>query len=135
MHGWRGVERRCGARLALVGAGPIEAALQAHPYGHRVTFIPFLKNRDTLADVLAALDLYIAAGPLETFGLSAIEAMACGTPVLTVNSSAVLEHMLSGGGFLFERGNLGSLADLPVRLFAQNLSLADARAESCKCGA
>ena len=76
-----------------------------------------------------------SARNLRPVGLSAIEAMACGTPVLTVNSSAVLEHMLSGGGFLFERGNLGSLADLPVRLFAQNLSLADARAESCKCGA
>ncbi|QJR34562.1 glycosyltransferase [Gemmatimonas groenlandica] len=122
LDAWRDVERRCGARLVLVGAGPMESMLKAHPYGHRVTFIPFLRDRDALADLLAAFDLYVAAGPLETFGLSAIEAMASGTPVLTVRHGAVLEHVRTGGGSSYERGSAGSLADEAVQLFACDLS-------------
>lgn len=135
LDAWRDIERRCGARLALVGAGPMESMLKAHPYGHRVTFIPFLRDRDALADLLAALDLYIAAGPLETFGLSAIEAMASGTPVLTVRHGAVLEHVRTGGGSSYERGSAGSLADEAVQLFARDLTALGEQARSHAEGA
>ena len=128
LDGWRDVERRCGARLALVGAGPMEAALRAHPYGHRVCFVPFLKEREALADLLASLDVYVAAGPIETFGLSAIEALASGTPILSVNNGAVVEHVTgSGAGRLYERHQAASLADEAVRLFAQDLPVLGAR--------
>ena len=128
LDGWRDVERRCGARLALVGAGPMEAALRAHPYGHRVVFVPFLKEREALADLLASLDVYVAAGPIETFGLSAIEALASGTPLLSVNEGAVVEHVNgSGAGRLYERHHAASLSEEAVQLFAQDLGALGAR--------
>ena len=128
LDGWAEVERRCGARLALVGAGPIEARLRAHPYGPRVTFVPFVSDRDALADVLAALDVYVAAGPIETFGLSAIEAMASGTPVLTVSEGAVVERVQqSGAGRVYARQQPASLAEEAVKLFQQDLVALGAR--------
>jgi alpha-1,6-mannosyltransferase len=128
LDGWAEVERRCGARLALVGAGPMEATLRAHPYGHRVHFVPFVQDRATLADLLAALDVYVAAGPIETFGLSAIEALASGTPVLTVSEGAVVERVeASGAGRVFQRGEPTSLADEAVTLFGDDLAALGAR--------
>ncbi|PHX64829.1 MAG: hypothetical protein CK550_07890 [Gemmatimonadetes bacterium] len=128
LDGWAEVERRSGARLALVGAGPMEARLRAHPYGPRVTFVPFVSDRDALADLLAALDVYIAAGPIETFGLSAIEAMASGTPVLTVSEGAVVERVQeSGAGLVYARRQPASLAEEAIKLFQQDLVSLGAR--------
>jgi alpha-1,6-mannosyltransferase len=128
LDGWAEVERRCGARLALVGAGPMEARLRAHPYGSRVIFVPFVHDREALADLLASLDVYVAAGPIETFGLSAIEAMASGTPVLTVRVGAVVERVReSGAGAVYELRQHASLAEEAVRLFQQDLALLGAR--------
>lgn len=111
LSGWERVERATGARLVLVGAGPDEARLRAHPYGSRVLFRSFLHDRLSLAELLAACDLYVAPGPAETFGLAAVEAMACGTPVLTVRSGAVAEHVeRSGGGVTYEIGDAGDVA-------------------------
>lgn len=128
LDGWAEVERRCGARLALVGAGPLEAQLRAHPYGSRVIFVPFVHGREALADLLASLDVYIAAGPIETFGLSAIEAMASGTPVLSVSVGAVVERVReSGAGALYELRQPASLAHEAVQLFQQDLAMLGAR--------
>jgi alpha-1,6-mannosyltransferase len=117
------VEQRTGARLLLVGAGPEEARLKAHAYGPRVLFLPFMQDRVPLANLLAAIDLYVAAGPAETFGLSAVEAMATGTPVLTANRGAVAEHVLrSDGGQLFEAGNPASVAVVAEQLLSGTTS-------------
>ena len=119
LDGWSRVEQHTGARLLLVGAGPEEARLKAHAYGPRVFFLPFIQDRVPLANLLAAIDLYVAAGPAETFGLSAVEAMATGTPVLTANRGAVAEHVLrSDGGQLYEAGNPASVALVAEKLLS-----------------
>jgi alpha-1,6-mannosyltransferase len=84
--------RTPGATLLLVGAGPQAAALKAAA-GPAVRFLPFVSSREQMADLYAAADLYLAPGPAETFGLSAHEAMASGTPVLSVDEGAVAEQV------------------------------------------
>ncbi len=122
LDAWTAVERATGARLALVGAGPMEAMLRAHPYGKRVTFLPFESNRERLADMLSALDVYVAPGSIETFGLSALEALASGTPVLTADQGGVSEQVAnSGAGRAFVSGNAESLAAEAIALFAEDL--------------
>jgi alpha-1,6-mannosyltransferase len=65
-----------------------------------------------VADLLAAADVYVASGPLETFGLSALEAFASGTPVLSVDRGAVVEQVeRSGAGRLYALGDPQSLID------------------------
>jgi alpha-1,6-mannosyltransferase len=122
LDAWAEVERRTGARLALVGAGPLEHQLRAHPYGARVTFVPFQSDRDTLADVLASFDVYVAPGRIETFGLSSLEALASGTPVLSADEGGVSEQVSnSGAGRLFASGNAESLAAEAIALFGSDL--------------
>jgi len=122
LDAWRTIEQRTGARLVLIGAGPLEAALRAHPYGPRVLFVPFQSDRNVLADLMAALDVYVAPGPMETFGLAALEALSSGTPVLSVNDGGVAELVKgSGAGRLYVAGNVESLVDEAVTLFGGDL--------------
>ena len=97
LDAWPEIERRAGIRLVLVGDGPREREYRRHPYAARVTWLPFERDREVFADLLAAVDLYVAPGPYETFGLSALEAMASGTPVLTVDRGGVAELVGESG--------------------------------------
>ena len=56
-----------------------------------------MANRESLAKLLAAADVVIAPGPAETFGLSALEALASGTPVVVSSRSALPEVVGQAG--------------------------------------
>ena len=131
LDAWSEVERRTGARLALVGAGPLEQMLRSHRYGGRVFFIPFQSERDALADLLAAFDIYVAPGRIETFGLSSLEALASGTPVLAADEGGVAEQVAnSRAGRTFVSGNSESLAEEAIAMFAGDLGSAGTRGRS-----
>jgi alpha-1,6-mannosyltransferase len=128
---WREVERRMGARLALIGDGPSRRRLQRQPGSDRFIWLPFEQDRERLADLLAAVDLYVAPCSLETFGLSALEALACGTPILSADRGGVAETVTrSGAGALFRSGDPGSLAAMAEELFLANLDELGARGRS-----
>lgn len=78
-------------RLVVAGDGPRRAALQRRALGLPVTFLGFVPDRARLARLLASADVSLAPGPHETFGLSALEALASGTPVVVSRSSALPE--------------------------------------------
>jgi glycosyltransferase involved in cell wall biosynthesis len=121
LAGWKEVERRTGAWLVLVGAGPREARLRALAEGRNVRWVPYLRDRDQVADLLAAADLYIAPGPAETFGLSALEAMAAGIPVLSVDQGGVADRVrASGAGALYAAGDPKACAEAATVLFRGN---------------
>jgi alpha-1,6-mannosyltransferase len=117
LDGWSTVHARTGAVLALVGAGPIESQLRAHPAARGVRFLPFERDRSALAALLASLDIYVAPGPVETFGLSALEALASGTPVLSVDQGGVAELVqASEAGLRYPRGDAGACAEQAIAL-------------------
>jgi alpha-1,6-mannosyltransferase len=62
-----------------------------------VTFLGFVPDRARLATLLASADVSLAPGPHETFGLSALEALASGTPVV-VSASSALPEIVGGSG-------------------------------------
>jgi alpha-1,6-mannosyltransferase len=109
---WPRVERRTGARLVLVGDGPVKRWLQRRRGAERVAWLPFQHDRDALADLLAAADLAVAPCSIETFGLSALEALASGTPLLSADRGGVAETVArSGAGQVFASGDAEALAD------------------------
>jgi alpha-1,6-mannosyltransferase len=87
------------ARLVVAGDGPLRRRLERHAVRHAlpVTFAGFLPDRTGLAALLASADVAIAPGPAETFGLAALEALACGTPVVVSAESALPEVVGDAG--------------------------------------
>lgn len=124
LDGWREVHRRTGAQLALVGDGPMRRKLVAQADGaHWVRFLPYETDRDKLADLLAAAELFVAPSSVETFGLAPLEALASGTPVLAADRGGISEQVAaSGAGACFESGDPRALADAAVRLLRSDLA-------------
>ena len=87
------------AVLVMAGDGPMRARLarQAVRDGLPVRFAGFLADRAALGCLLAAADVVLAPGPVETFGLAALEALACGTPVVVSAESALPEVIGTAG--------------------------------------
>jgi alpha-1,6-mannosyltransferase len=79
------------AKFVIAGDGPMRRQLEAMADGLDVTFLGRISNRQELATLMASADLAIAPSPLETFGLSILEILACGTPVIVANAGAGME--------------------------------------------
>src|SRR5262249_1051376 len=69
--------------------GPLRTRLRKVAAGLPVEFIGWVGGRDEIAALQATADVVLAPGPIETFGLAALEALACGTPVVVSASSAL----------------------------------------------
>jgi alpha-1,6-mannosyltransferase len=86
------------ARLVIVGEGPMRARLERQASRLPIEFTGFIGCRDTVASILASADVALAPGPHETFGLAALEALACGTPAVASRTSALAEILTAGSG-------------------------------------
>ncbi|WP_406865253.1 glycosyltransferase [Streptomyces solicamelliae] len=85
------------AALVVAGEGPLRDGLERRARGLPVRFLGHVADREALADLQASADVCLAPGPAETFGLSALEALACGTPVVASTSSALPEVLGPAG--------------------------------------
>ncbi|MEU2496356.1 glycosyltransferase [Streptomyces sp. NPDC007883] len=124
-----------GVRAALVvaGEGPLRAALIRRAREERlpVHFLGHVADREALADLQAAADICLAPGPAETFGLSALESLACGTPVVASASSALPEVVGDAGIAAHDRPEdfADAVRDLLARAEGPRRAAARARAE------
>jgi phosphatidylinositol alpha 1,6-mannosyltransferase len=86
-------------RMIVAGDGPLRGRLERRAVrdGLPVTFTGFLAGRADVAALLASADVVLAPGPAETFGLAALEALACGTPVVASAESALPEVIGAAG--------------------------------------
>jgi glycosyltransferase involved in cell wall biosynthesis len=77
-----------GVRLAMVGGGPSAGQIQRHFRDTPTTFPGFMRG-DELVRAYRAADVFLFPSTTETFGLVALEAMACGVPVIAANAGGV----------------------------------------------
>ena len=102
------------AHLLLIGEGVLKPlVLQRSKRNPRLHVRPFEPSREALATALASADGYVTAGPHETFGLSIIEAQACGLPVIGVKAGALVERVPDHAGFL---GRVDSVPDMAAHM-------------------
>lgn len=87
------------AVLVMAGDGPLRGRLErvARRRSLPVLFTGFVADPKDLAGLLACADVVLAPGPVETFGLAALEALACGTPVVVSAASALPEVVGEAG--------------------------------------
>jgi N-acetyl-alpha-D-glucosaminyl L-malate synthase BshA len=104
------------ANLVLVGDGPDQAECRrvANELGIAERVV-FLGERDALPELLAPADVFALSSSSESFGLSALEAMACGIPVVSTDAGGVREVVEHGA-----TGLLCAIDDLDG--FAKNLA-------------
>ena len=112
--------------LLLVGAG------NALPASANSTVLPFERDPSRLARLLAGCDLLTHPADGETFGLIALEAMACGLPVLGTGGG-VAELIDADTGMVVRPDSATSLAEGIEALFGANRARlgANARRKAC----
>lgn len=94
--------RRPGLRLLLAGPGPLRPMIERSPAfkAGAITLLP-AQPYDRVASVLSALDVFAFPCGREAFGISLLEAMACGLPSVAVGRWGVLDLAVGGEtGFL-----------------------------------
>ena len=121
----RGVE----AHLTLAGAGPLADELGTAARDLPVAFVGHVSDRDRLADLLARADVAVCPCPAECFGLSALEALAAGTPVVVAAGGATAE-LTDGLCGKAARPDPAALADAVTAVLAGDGHRAAARARA-----
>ncbi len=105
-----------GVRLAMVGGGPSHEQLKRHFSGTPTTFPGFLKG-DELVAAYRAADVFLFPSTTETFGLVALEAMACRVPVIAARTGGVLDIVTDGlNGLYFNPEHPSEIGGLVRRL-------------------
>jgi D-inositol-3-phosphate glycosyltransferase len=102
--------------------GRIKALTQKLRIPHIVSFLPS-QRQEYLSYYYSAADVFVLPSRYESFGMVALEAMACGTPVVASNVGGLPFTIPDGeAGFLFPVGNVEDLAE-KLRLILANQEL------------
>jgi len=117
------VRKKVPSRLLLVGDGPERSAceiltremnLQQH--------VRFLGKQLELVPILSSADLMLMPSQSESFGLSALEAMACGVPVISSSVGGLPELQVHGEtGYIAEIGDIDRMAKYAVDLLTNDV--------------
>ncbi len=100
------------SKLLLIGDGPertnIELLCRETGVCDRITF---LGKQEQIEEILSVCDLFLLPSETESFGLAALEAMACEVPVISTNTGGIPEVNIEGlTGFLSGVGDIESMA-------------------------
>ncbi len=106
------IRRQTSAKLLLVGDGPernsIETLCRELDIGDDVRFLGKL---EAVEEVLSVADLFLMPSEKESFGLAALEAMACEVPVISSNTGGLPELMVDGKtGFMSDVGDVKEMS-------------------------
>lgn len=106
------------SKLLLIGDGPERQNLEllCRELG-LCDQIRFLGKQDAVEDLLALADLFVIPSANESFGLAALEAMACEVPVISTNIGGLREvNNHNETGFLYDLGDIDAMAEGALKI-------------------
>jgi N-acetyl-alpha-D-glucosaminyl L-malate synthase BshA len=112
------ISKEVPSRLVLVGDGPERPrALERADELGVSDGVLFLGKHSSVDELLACADLFLLPSRNESFGLAALEALACGTPVIATETGGLPELVTHGEtGYLFPLGAVDEMAEAGVGL-------------------
>lgn len=116
------VRAKAKCKMLLVGDGPERArAEQDARRAGVLNDVVFLGNQAAVNELLGIADIYFLPSENESFGLSALEAMACEVPVVATNIGGLPEVVVDGEtGFLCELGDTDAMAARILQLIGDS---------------
>src|SRR2546427_486639 len=129
-----GVRRELPATLVLVGDGPErDAAEQEVDHLELRRDVRFLGKVDNVAEILRGSDLFLLPSETESFGLAALEAMACAVPVIATAVGGLPEVVVPGEtGFLTPKGDVAAMIAHGLRVLRDGALHARMRAAAAR---
>jgi L-malate glycosyltransferase len=114
------------ARLMLIGDGPERSAAEFLAMRLGVADrIHFLGKQDNVNELLPLADLMLMPSEMESFGLAALEGMACSVPAIATRVGGVPELITEGvNGMLFAVGDVEAMAEAAISLLGDQQQLA-----------
>jgi N-acetyl-alpha-D-glucosaminyl L-malate synthase BshA len=135
------VREKIPAKLVLIGDGPDRGAAEYIVRKKRLTKdVFFLGKQDHVQEKLGLADLFLLPSDEESFGLAALEAMACEVPILATNVGGLPEVVKHGvDGYLFEPRDVHTAAKYALEILTRpdrgrlmgQMARASARAKYC----
>lgn len=112
------------SKLLLVGDGPERQPMeQLCRELHICDSVRFLGKQEAIEELLAVSDLFLMPSESESFGLAALEAMACEVPVISSNTGGIPEVNIHGKtGFMSAVGDIKDMSENAIQLLS-NMSL------------
>jgi N-acetyl-alpha-D-glucosaminyl L-malate synthase BshA len=112
------VNEKIPSKLLLIGDGPDRSKCEYLAKDLGIDeHIKFYGEQESFMEILSIADLFLMPSQSESFGLSALEAMACGIPVVSSNAGGLPELNLHGEtGYIAEIGDVDKMADYALRL-------------------
>jgi L-malate glycosyltransferase len=105
------------ARLVFIGDGPERGSTQQLAGEEGVDDrVLYLGKQESVAEILACADLFLLPSDNEAFGLVALEAMACGVPVVASRVGGIPELVTEPGGILRPVGDVDAMAEAGLQL-------------------
>ena len=119
------ISKEIDVKLILVGDGPERSALEKisreSQYRNNIYFLGSLKSTK---EVLNISDLFFLPSSTESFGLSALEAMACGVPVISTKTGGIPEVVIDGeSGYLSEVGDVKEMSSNAIEILSNENKL------------
>jgi len=112
------IDRKVSSKLLLIGDGPERPLLEemSRKLGLDEKIL-FLGKQGAVEELLAIADLFIIPSENESFGLAALEAMACEVPIISSNAGGIPEVNIQGEtGFLRPIGDFEGMAEDAIKL-------------------
>lgn len=110
------------AHLILIGDGPERSPIENMVRDLDLSsHVCFLGKQESFTEILGYSDLFLLPSETESFGLAALEAMACGLPVIASDAGGLPEVVLDGEtGFLSTIGDVDKMAGDALRLLTDD---------------